>query len=188
MAQKRQRRLKMKKILVHASKGFTSVVKIEDGKVLVKKGQPVFETTAAGTIGNTMANLAMVLNEVAAQEGEFEIATIGMVAEKINSDILVKEYRNNAVLSTKRELTALEKEVYESLIASIGNTYGKALIRSEQYITKASKPGQTKDQAEWAIMFETATKHVEKMMTEFAKASNMEVVFEDETEEEVIAV
>lgn len=179
----------MKKILVHAKNGMVSVVKIEDGKVLVKKGQPVFETTAAGTIGNTMANLAMVLNEVAAQEGEFEVATIGMVAEKINSDILVKEYRSGIVLSSKRELTALEKEVYESLIVSIGRSYGKVLVKSEQYISKTSKAGQTKDQAEWALMFETAVKHVDKMIADSTvQAPDMEVVFEDDIAEENVAI
>lgn len=184
MSPKRQRRFKMKKVLVHAKAGFVSIVKIENGKVLVKKGHPIFEMTSNGTIGNAMANLSIVLNEVATQEGEYEIATIGMVADKINSDLLVKEYRAGTVLSTKRNLTALEKEVYESLITSIGMTYGKVLVKSEKYVAKTVRAGQTPEQAEWAVMFETATKHLDKMIAEATKqAPEMEVVFEDDEDE-----
>lgn len=174
----------MKKILIHAKNGFVSIIRCENNKVLVKKGLTVFETTSTGTIGNTMASIAMVMDEVSKEDGIFELATIGIVADKINSDILVKEYRSGIVLSSKRELTALEKEVYESLIAYVGRSYGKVLVKSENYISKTTKPGQTQDQAEWAKMFETATQHVDKLIADsVATAPEMEVVFEDEASE-----
>lgn len=144
----------MRKVLVHAKQGHVVVASFKEEKVSVvtKTGKFVVGESDS-TIPNAMEVLAEVLERLSAGEDFAEVAVIGAVADKINSDILVKEFWNQQILSNKRKLSTPELETYQRLIGAIGSTYGQVLVRSEQYISKSLKAGQTADQIEWANLF-----------------------------------
>ena len=148
------------KILVHGKQGYVVVASYkQEGKVsVVTKNGKFMVGEADSTIPNVMEVLAEVLERVAKTDELAEVAVIGAVADKINSDILVKEFWNQTVLSKKRKLSVPELETYQRLISAIGATYGQALIQSEKYISKSLKAGQTQDQIEWANLFMGAEK------------------------------
>jgi len=148
------------KILVHAKLGHVVVASFkEEGTVsIVTKVGKFMVGESDSTIPNAMEVLADVLERVAKTDELAEVAVISAVADKVNSDILVKEFWNQTILSNKRPLSVPELETYKRLIKAVGATYGQALIRSEKFIAKSLKAGQTQDQIDWANLFINAEK------------------------------
>lgn len=181
----------MKKVLVHAKLGHVVVASYkEDGVVsVVTKNGKFVAGESDSTIPNAMEVVADVLERLGKGDDLAQVAVIGAVADKINSDILVKEFWNQKVLSNKRALSAPELETYQRLISAIGGTYGQVLVTSQQYIAKSLKAGQTQDQIEWANLFLNAeavingkTKPAPKVAT---PAVNAVESYGEEGEEEV---
>lgn len=146
------------KVLVHGKNGYVVVARMnEENKVVVTQYEQehlpfeIGENKAESTIPNVMHIVSRLLKSLPA--GEHTIACMANVANKINSDILVKEYRSGKVLSTKRQLIPDELAIYANLIKGIRKTYGDVLIQSEEYISHSIKPGQTAEQVEWANLY-----------------------------------
>lgn len=154
----------MKKVLVHAKLGYVVVASYkEDGVVsVVTKTGKFLEGESDSTIPNTMEVLADVLERLSKTDELAQVAVIGAVADKINSDILVKEFWNKQVLSNKRELSQPELDTYSRLIKAVGAGYGQNLVTSEQYISKSLKAGQTAEQIAWANLFLNAEAVISK--------------------------
>lgn len=182
------------KILVHAKLGHVVVATYkEENKVsVVTKTGKFMVGESDSTIPNAMEVLADVLERVAKTDELAEVAVIGAVADKVNSDILVKEFWNQAVLSNKRPLSAPELETYQRLIKAIGATYGQALVRSEKFIAKSLKAGQTAEQVEWANLFINAEKVIAsktvtapKVAQPVASKPEATAIYEEDGEEEL---
>lgn len=147
-------------ILVHAKKGYVVTAVMKDGKVSVKSAKPVFEEGKEdSTIPNAMATVARLLANM--PEGQHTVAVCGAVADKINSDFLVKEFRAGKIMSNNRQLSAIELDIYKAVIDGVKKTYGDTLIQSEGYISHSLKPGQTAEQVEWANLYMGAKKVVD---------------------------
>lgn len=181
----------MKKILIHAKQGHVVVASYKDEGVVsvVTKNGKFMVGEADSTIPNAMEVLADVLERLAKTDDIAQVAVIGAVADKVNSDVLVKEFWNQKVLSTKRALSAPELETYKRLISAVGSTYGQVLVTSQQFVSKSLRAGQTVDQMEWANLFLNAetvinskTKPAPKVATPVVEATDS---YGDEGEEEV---
>lgn len=139
-----------KKILIYAKEGLVTIVSGDK----VMDGEKAFEPGTESTIGNTMYNLARVLNTCAKTPDQlFEIAVIGNVFSKVASPILKKEYYSGHVLSTKVPLTKREMEVYSLVIQAMGKAYCNTVLMDMQYVPK-STAGKVGEALEWARMYQ----------------------------------
>ncbi len=180
------------KMVVHAKNGVVGVSRFTNNGVKTTLPDTIFETgTSVASFGNVVNALATILESLVDKDNYVEIATIGVVADKINSDMLVKEFWAGKPLGDRRgDYTDDEMNAIERLINSIGATYGKVSFRSEQYITKSTERAKTQDQAEWANLFETVNLKIAESLVEasvpVAKTASGKteerLVFEDEME------
>lgn len=154
------------KMIVHGSLGYTVLARYnEKNEVVVEKLNPFFEEGSKdSTVGNCMVGLIKTLKDIDISQGQvYEIATISGVADKINSNILLKEYYKRGLLSNTnpRALTEDEIKVYKSLIVNIKKTYGNILYRSEEFVPKSDKPNHTEDQKQWVNLYIEAKRMVD---------------------------
>lgn len=157
----------MNKILVHASKGYVAIARYNEQNEIVVEKMPAFleEGKQESTIANCMVGVIKTLKSIDISKGDvFEIATISGVADKINSNILIKEYYCGSTLNSKnpQKLTEEEIKAYKSLIINIKKTYGNVLYRSEEYVPKSAKPSHTEDQKQWLNLYLMAKAEVDK--------------------------
>lgn len=148
-----------KKIVILGKKGYTVIATAEgvtEGKEVFVKGQ---ETS---TIGNSMYNLARVLNKASKESEIIEVAVIGNVADKVNSDILKREYFSGKLLNG-RDLSDAEKQVYGTLISMIGASYANTVVKSIQFVPKSIKPESTEEQKEWVNIYNNANKMINSL-------------------------
>ena len=142
-----------KKIMIYAKEGVVTI--LTDGKMT--EGVNAFEPSKEATIGNSMYNLARVLNSCAKNQDQiYEIAIIGNVFAKVSTPILKKEYYNGHVLSTKTALSPREMEVYALVIQAMQKAYCNTILMDMQYVSK-STAGKTGDSLEWAKMYQQVT-------------------------------
>ncbi|HHT02756.1 MAG TPA: hypothetical protein GX005_00365 [Bacteroidales bacterium] len=152
----------MKKVLVHARQGFTSVGLMNTEKAVELVGiKTIFkEGNANSTIGNIMyatgQMIEMFLEAEAETDETLAIAMPSVVADKLNSDIFLKEHLSGKLVGKNgRRLSDSEKQIYAYLARTIGASYGRVLIVSQQYISKNTETAKNANQKEWAALFNT---------------------------------
>ena len=170
-------------ILVHGKECYVVIARLnEEGQVVVTRQQPIFqEGDKNSTTGNVMAVLAKLLNKIEFVEekdynpenplcfkvGEMiDIATIGSVADKINSDFLVKEFRAGRKLSKQdpRPFLPEEMNIYRAVIKGIKKNYGDIVIVGESHVSQSVKPGQTVDQMEWGNIMTSGKGYLDNLL------------------------
>ncbi len=177
------------KMVMHAKNGVVGIARFTSTGVKTTLPDTIFETgSSVASFGNVVNALANVLESLAGRDDKVEIATIGIVADKINSGMLIKESWTGKPLGEKRGAYVPEEvNAINRLLKAIGQTYGKVSIRSEQYITKSIERAKTQEQADWAKLFEAVTESMveskKSASVPTAKHVEMEVAsFEDELE------
>lgn len=145
--------MESKKILIYAKEGHVTIVTENN----ISEGVNAFEPGKESTVGNSMYNLARVLNTCAKDPSQiYEIAVIGNVYSKVASPILKKEYYDAKILSTKAPLSPRELEVYSLVIQAMQKAYCNTVLMNMQYVPK-STAGKTGDSLVWATLMQKAT-------------------------------
>lgn len=146
----------MKQLIVAGNKGYVVLGGVDEkGRVWTKKLSGFYEEGNKNhTIPNVMASLARVIHNYVPVGEQARIWTIGAVANKINSDMLVKEAMfGYTVGKTRTKLSSQDLGMYRTLVKVIGQRYGNLLIADTQYIAKTVRAGMFADDYNATMIF-----------------------------------
>lgn len=157
----------MKQLMVAGNKGYVVLGGVNDkGEVWTKKLSAFYEEGNKNhTVPNVMASLARVIHNYVPVGEQARIWTIGAVASKINSDILVKEAMfGYTVGKTRTKLSPQELGMYRTLVKVIKQRYGDILIADTQYVAKTVKAGMFADDYNAHMIYNAVKKVLDELV------------------------
>lgn len=157
----------MKQLMVAGNKGYVVLGGInEKGQVWTKKLSGIYEEGNKNhTIPNVMACLARVIHNYVPVGEQARIITIGSVAKKINSDILIKEAMfGYTVGKTRTKLSAQDLGMYRSLVGVLKARYGDILITDTQYVSKTIRAGMFADDYNATMIYQAVKEVLDELV------------------------
>ena len=158
-----------KTMLLFANKGYVALTGYnKDGKVAVKiyeaEKMPFVVGKEDSSVPNCMAVASSVLTQLNKKGEKGTLILPGLIASKINSDILEKEILERKIIKVNRVMSDPELQVYNSMLQARKLTYGDILIGSINYIKKEVTDTNTVQQNYSAALYVAAKNALDELL------------------------